>query len=77
MTVVIGIDVAKDKHDCFILSAEGEVLEDLFTISNTLEGFNLSDSCLPQYIIYNTLPWNRKKVSWFNNICDGFFASGE
>lgn len=41
MTIVIGIDVAKDKHDCFILNAEGEVLEDVFTIPNTLEGFNL------------------------------------
>ena len=41
MTVVIGIDVAKDKHDCFIISAEGEVLADVFTIPNTLEGFNL------------------------------------
>lgn len=41
MTVVIGIDVAKDKHDCFILNAEGGVLEDVFTIPNTLEGFNL------------------------------------
>ena len=41
MTVVVGIDVAKDKHDCFILNAEGEILEDVFTIPNTLEGFNL------------------------------------
>lgn len=41
MTVVIGIDVAKDKHDCFILSSEGVILEDVFTIPNTLEGFNL------------------------------------
>ena len=41
MTVVIGIDVAKDKHDCFIMSSEGEVLEDVFTIPNTMEGFNL------------------------------------
>ena len=41
MTVVIGIDVAKDKHDCFIANAEGEVLEDVFTIPNTLDGFNL------------------------------------
>ena len=41
MTVVIGIDVAKDKHDCFILNAEGEVLEDVFTIPNTMEGFSL------------------------------------
>ena len=39
MTVVVGIDVAKDKHDCFILNSEGVVLEDVFTIPNTLEGF--------------------------------------
>ena len=25
MTVVVGIDVAKDKHDCFILNSEGVV----------------------------------------------------
>ena len=41
MTVVVGIDVAKDKHDCFILNSEGEVLKDVFTIPNTLDGFNL------------------------------------
>ena len=38
--IFIGIDAAKDKHDCFIVSSEGEVLCDLFTISNTLDGFN-------------------------------------
>ena len=26
----VGIDVAKDKYDCFILSSEGEVLADVF-----------------------------------------------
>ena len=41
MTVVIGIDVAKDKHDCIILNAEGMVLADVFTIPNTFDGFNL------------------------------------
>ena len=30
--------MAKDKH-CFILNAEGELLADVFTISNNLEGF--------------------------------------
>lgn len=30
--ICVGIDVAKDKHDCFILSSEGEVLADVFTI---------------------------------------------
>jgi transposase len=38
--VCIGIDVSKDKHDCFILSSEGEVLADVFTIPNNMEGFN-------------------------------------
>lgn len=36
----VGIDVAKDKHDCFILSSEGEVLADVFTIPNNAEGFD-------------------------------------
>lgn len=38
--ICVGIDVAKDKHDCFILSSEGVVLADVFTIPNNLEGFN-------------------------------------
>ncbi len=37
--VCVGIDVAKDKHDCFILNSEGEILADVFTISNNREGF--------------------------------------
>ena len=37
--VCVGIDVAKDKHDCFIQSSEGEVLADVFTIPNNLDGF--------------------------------------
>ena len=40
MVVSVGIDVAKDKHDCFIQSSEGEVLADVFTISNNMDGFN-------------------------------------
>ena len=40
LMVFIGIDVAKDKHDCFIINSDGEVLRDVFTIPNTLDGFN-------------------------------------
>ena len=40
MIITVGIDVAKEKHDCFILSSEGEVLADIFTIQNNAEGFN-------------------------------------
>ena len=39
--ICVGIDVAKDKHDCFILSSEGEVLADVFTIANNRDGFEL------------------------------------
>ena len=38
--IFVGIDVAKDKHDCLIISSEGEVLADVFTILNSNEGFN-------------------------------------
>ena len=29
MVISVGIDVSKDKHDCFIVSSEGEVLADV------------------------------------------------
>lgn len=37
--IYVGIDVAKDKHDCFIVSSEGEVLFDVFAIANNMNGF--------------------------------------
>ena len=39
--IIVGIDVAKDKHDCVIMNSENEVLFDVFTIPNTIEGFEL------------------------------------
>lgn len=38
--IYVGIDVAKDKHDCFITNSDGEVLFNVFTIANNLDGFN-------------------------------------
>ena len=58
MVVSVGIDVSKDKHDCFILSSEGEVLVDVFTIPNTMDGFN----CLLQRIQDCTTPQDKMKV---------------
>lgn len=62
--VYVGIDVAKDKHDCFILNSEGEVLADVFTIPNNMEGFN----CLLQKIRLCSVPQDKIKV--------GFEATG-
>ena len=38
--IFVGIDVAKDKHDCFITNTDGEVLFKSFTITNNIDGFN-------------------------------------
>ena len=41
LMICVGIDVSKDKHDCYITTSEGEVLADAFTIPNSMEGFKL------------------------------------
>ena len=56
--ISVGIDVSKDKHDCLIVSSEGEVLADVFTIPNTLDGFNF----LLQKIRDCTTPQDKIKV---------------
>ena len=56
--ICVGIDVAKDKHDCFILSSEGEVLADVFTVPNNAEGFDT----LLQTIRCCTCPADKIKV---------------
>ena len=38
--IYVGIDVSKDKHDCFIMDSQGAVLADVFTIPNSMDGFN-------------------------------------
>ena len=38
--IYAGIDVAKDKHDCFICNSDGEIVFNSFTIQNTMEGFD-------------------------------------
>lgn len=38
--IYVGIDVAKDKHDCFITNSDGEVLFKAFSIQNNREGFD-------------------------------------
>ena len=58
MVVSVGIDVSKDKHDCFIVSSDGEVLADVFTVPNTIDGFH----CLLQRIRDCITPQDKIKV---------------
>ena len=48
--ICVGIDVAKDKHDCFIMNSEGTVLAPAFTVENNRDGFetlwNRIQACL-------------------------------
>lgn len=39
--IIVAIDVAKDKHECFIMSSDGEILFDPFPITNDRDGFDL------------------------------------
>ena len=38
--IYVGIDIAKDKHDCFITNSDSKVLYKPFTISNNKDGFD-------------------------------------
>lgn len=38
--ILIGIDVAKEKHECFFRTLEGSVLHKPFSIINNIEGFD-------------------------------------
>lgn len=62
--ICVGIDVAKHKHDCFILSSKSEVLTDAFTTPNNAESFET----LLHAVRHCTRPADKIKV--------GFEATG-
>lgn len=37
---LIGIDVSKYKHDCFIMNEDGQVIRDSFSFDNSVKGFD-------------------------------------
>ena len=40
MTYFIGLDLAKFKHDCFIMNEYGEIIRNSFSFTNDQPGFN-------------------------------------
>lgn len=46
MTFLVGIDIAKYKHDCFIMNHDGEVIRDSFSFSNDRSGFSFLNEIL-------------------------------
>ena len=55
MTYYVGLDLAKYKHDCFVMDENGEVIQDSFSFSNDVIGFNTLLNVL------NTLDPNQEK----------------
>ncbi len=39
--IYVGIDVSKDKYDCFAIDSNGEILLDNIKIQNNCEGFQI------------------------------------
>ena len=76
--VFVGIDVAKDKHDCLIIDSNGNTNSNVFTISNDLIGF----STLIQHIISCSSNPNDIKIGleatghYSNNIAEFLLSKG-
>ena len=47
--IYVGIDVAKDKHDCFAMNSDGEILIEKLTIQNNFDGFNSLFNSISQF----------------------------
>lgn len=45
--IYVGIDVSKDKHDCFIYNSSGEILNDGFSFKNNADGFQQLLNSIP------------------------------
>lgn len=76
--IFVGIDVAKDKHDCLILNSNSSLVSNVFTISNDLIGF----STLFQRIISHSDNYNNIKIGleatghYSNNITEFLLSKG-
>lgn len=51
----VGIDVANDKHDCFAMNSDGEILIEKLTITNNLDDFETLYNSLMQFSIATML----------------------
>ncbi len=48
--IFVGIDVASEKHDCFIINENGVVYAPPFTIANNDEGFSFLKSQISSFV---------------------------
>jgi len=72
----IGIDIAKNKHDCFITNSKGKLLSDSFVVENSIKGFDAIYKKIlffePNPSILNTKVGLEATGHYSNNIIDFF-----
>lgn len=74
--IYIGIDVAKDKHDCFAMSSDGEILIENFTFKNNSEGFNSFFDSVSQFNVnLNNIKVGLEATGHYSNNILNFLTS--
>ncbi|MEQ8153731.1 MAG: IS110 family transposase [Clostridiaceae bacterium] len=78
--IYIGIDVAKNKHDCCIINSDGVILNDSLRISNSRQGYELLystiRSILPDQDISNVKIGLESTGHYSTNIQNFLYAKG-
>ena len=78
--IYVGIDVAKDKHDCCIVDSNGTILKDSLRIPNTRQGFEILYtsilSFLPNKTISNVKIGLESTGHYSTNIQNYLYAKG-
>ncbi len=78
--IYIGIDVAKDKHDCCIVDSDGVIINDSLRISNSRKGFELLYSsilsALPDKDISNVKIGLESTGHYSTNLQNYLYAKG-
>jgi len=76
--IYIGIDVAKDKHDCFGISSDGEIVIDNVTIQNNRQGFlHLLDLISSLNVDFSQIRVGLEATGHYsNNICNFITSHG-
>ena len=67
MSYFVGIDIAKNKHDCFIVTGDGEVIRNSFTFPNNDEGFQILKATLDQ-LDHSQKNWSRSHWSLWKEL---------
>jgi len=62
--IFVDIDVAKNKHDCYILDSSKDMIETKFSFLNSLEGFTTFKNILSLIFRWFFQYKSRNRINW-------------